>query len=231
MSCFPASRIQRMLSLYCCRTRSGTVALISSSTVAAMLSVCTRSAGFPEVQTQRNGPKPREKMSLYTEDKVQTQQATDVKIILLPLFFQYQCTDEQQQYSSIREKQKYLHRAALMCKRTCRMLAIHPIICWTYEGYLNSVAPPPVFSTSAPGTGHITQHITKQLQQKERKTERKKSTSDEGKGGEKGGGGEEKRGKGVRKEEEQKVEEKKGRKRRRRKKRRRRGRRRRVRRK
>lgn len=62
--CFPASLIQRMLSLYCCFTRSGTLALISSRTVAAMLSVTARSLGSPDVHTQRNGPKPNEKISL-----------------------------------------------------------------------------------------------------------------------------------------------------------------------
>lgn len=68
--CFPASRIQRMLSLYCCRTRSVTVELMSSSTVVAIASVSTRSAGSPEVQTQRNGPKPSEKISLQTRAKI-----------------------------------------------------------------------------------------------------------------------------------------------------------------
>lgn len=62
--CFPASLIQWMLSLYCCFTRSGTLALISSRTVAAMLSVTARSLGSPDVHTQRNGPKPNEKISL-----------------------------------------------------------------------------------------------------------------------------------------------------------------------
>lgn len=62
--CFPASLIQWMLSLYCCFTRSGTLALISSRTVAAMLSVTARSLGSSDVHTQRNGPKPNEKISL-----------------------------------------------------------------------------------------------------------------------------------------------------------------------
>lgn len=69
--CFPASRIQRMLSWYCCWTLSVTVALISSSTVAAIASVSKRSAESPEVQTQRNGPKPSEKISLQQKGKDQ----------------------------------------------------------------------------------------------------------------------------------------------------------------
>lgn len=39
----------------------------SSSTDMAMESVVARSCGSPEVQTQRNGPNPREKMSLGRE--------------------------------------------------------------------------------------------------------------------------------------------------------------------
>lgn len=62
--CFPASLIQRMLSSYCCRMPSVTWALISSRTLAARLSVSARSCGSPDVQTQRKGPKPKEKMSL-----------------------------------------------------------------------------------------------------------------------------------------------------------------------
>lgn len=65
--CFPASLIQRMLSLYCCLTPSVTLTPISSRTVAAILSVTTRSCGSPDVHTQRNGPKPKEKMSLWKE--------------------------------------------------------------------------------------------------------------------------------------------------------------------
>lgn len=62
--CFPASLIHRMLSLYCCLMPSVTLALICSNTPVAMWSVTARSWGSPDVQTQRNGPKPREKMSL-----------------------------------------------------------------------------------------------------------------------------------------------------------------------
>lgn len=62
--CFPASLIQRMLSLYCCLMWSVTLALICSKTLAAMLSVAARSWGSPDVHTQRNGPKPNEKISL-----------------------------------------------------------------------------------------------------------------------------------------------------------------------
>ena len=62
--CFPASLIQRMLSWYCCRTPSLTPTAISSRTVAAIWSVTSRSLGSHEVHTQRNGPKPSEKMSL-----------------------------------------------------------------------------------------------------------------------------------------------------------------------
>ena len=37
-------------------------------TSVAMASVCLRSSGSPDVQTQRNGPKPKEKMSLEEEE-------------------------------------------------------------------------------------------------------------------------------------------------------------------
>ena len=67
--CFPASLIQRMLSLYCCLMRSVASVQIFSRTVAAMSSVTARSWGSPEVHTQRNGPKPREKMSLWQRQK------------------------------------------------------------------------------------------------------------------------------------------------------------------
>lgn len=115
--CFPASRIQQMLSLYCCRTCSVTVELISSSTAVAIASVSARSAGSPEVQTQRNGPKPSEKISLQEGAKIKTS-------LWVCVVSTYMCV-------------------------SLRMVT-YPIMCWTYEGYLNSVAPPPFFSTSAP---------------------------------------------------------------------------------
>lgn len=111
ISCFPASRIQWMLSLYCCRTFSVTVVLISSSTAAAIASVSDRSAGSPEVHTQRNGPKPSEKISLQIKANI----------------------------------------SHSMCAYACALQVVtYPIMCWMYEGYLNTVAPPPFFSTSAP---------------------------------------------------------------------------------
>jgi len=54
---------------------------------------------------------------------------------------------------------KYPYRKGQRLKLVCEwvsewvsglLMVTYPIMCWTYEGYLNSVAPPPFFSTFAP---------------------------------------------------------------------------------
>ena len=41
--------------------------MMPRNTAVAIASVCLRSSGNPEVHTQRNGPNPKEKMSLKKE--------------------------------------------------------------------------------------------------------------------------------------------------------------------
>ena len=48
-----------------------------------MASVCLRSSGRPDVQTQRNGPKPKEKMSLKKEEEAHHHRKKQSKVMVI----------------------------------------------------------------------------------------------------------------------------------------------------